>query len=412
VTAKPENQFGETTVQTAEPQNQYGNPTTTTVRPTAQPELGYLAFLILLLIIPFIFLLFICCCARRCQMFTCICMPCCRPAALIGGKCCDMAVSYMHEDKFWIERFISEVNIPPEYNYAVCHHCMGVGADCCSNDSLRVFKNAKRIVLAFTEEFNKNAFNNPAFIRMLRHVYRYEPNCVIIAVCFGIDETFVRKQLLHKIEGPFLYDDKNNENAVSSDFSHSWPVRIARHVRYQCGLNSIEVLDYEDASFYRKFHYLMPRNDGCCSCRVGKDGRGYTLEQLRDENRRLSVDSGVRREVKFNPGVDPLGVRVYMAGEPIASAANKYSQLAGSDAVLELNYDFNDRCGSGQSPQPSNKSTEAMIVSKKKADRKERARLDKMKECCPGEYDPNRQASSILNMFAPNPNRVIHIDEY
>ncbi len=280
---------------------------------------------------------------------------------------------------------MSEVNLPPDYDYTLCHHCMGEGMLCQTNESLRVFKHSKRIVLAFTDDFNRTAFNNPAFIKVLRDVYRYEPNCVIVAVNFGFDEAIIRAQLLHKIEGPYLYDDKNNPNAERSKYKHSLWTRMKRRVRYECGLNNIEILDYEDEGFYRKFHYIMPKKDGCCSCRYNKDG-GFDRADLIHSNRKSVLTSDMIQIEEENRR-DAKRSQVYMAGR--SEVTDRYWQQSqiggGKQTVLDLNFDFESNEASGRSS--------TMKLARDEEEPGEGGRVNK-----------------ILGMFAPNPNRIIHLD--
>ena len=224
-------------------------------------------FLLFLLFIPLIlllFLLFICLCGRCCQVaayhwFRLLFCPCFRPddENRCSDKCYDAVICYNREDKYFVEQLISEICLPKN-NYKI--HKQAMGPKNCREpyckDNEKILRRAKRIILIYSKEFVDTNMSNTSFVNILRDIYHCDPNCVLIAVNKDVERKCVKSTLLNKIESPKSPEERGPLDP--NQYWHNCCWMLYWRFRHNCGLNRIEILDYNDRSFYRKFHYIMP----------------------------------------------------------------------------------------------------------------------------------------------------------
>jgi hypothetical protein len=244
-------------------------------RPTtaASTQINNNYFFLFLLFIPLfliIFLIFICCCGRCCQTRTYSCCrllfcPCFRPddQSEFTDKYYDATICFAREDKYWVEQFICEICLPKN-NYKIHKQCMSPKSyrEPLNKENEKILRRSKRIILVFTKEFCEANFNNPSFIELLRELYRNDSNCVIVALNKGYDKKVIQQEIRQKIEAPFIVEETGADGQILRKPRRAKRAgccsSLANHVKYHCGLSDIEILDYNDKRFYKKFHYVMP----------------------------------------------------------------------------------------------------------------------------------------------------------
>jgi hypothetical protein len=224
-------------------------------------------FYLFLLFIPLFFMLFIifiCCVGRCCQVRTnyccnLICCPCFRSddQSKFTDKYYDATIVHNREDKYLVEQFISEIALP-RINYKI--HKLSLSStnklnltEKLSRENEKILRRSKRIILMFTPQFDEHDYAaNRGLIVLLREIYLKDPNCVIIAVNKDMDRRMLKQKLAY-IDSPVF-----NEQDLKIVKKRSCLSRLKSRIKYNCGLNGVEILDYYEKNFYMKFHYIMP----------------------------------------------------------------------------------------------------------------------------------------------------------
>lgn len=144
------------------------------------------------------------------------------------------------------------------------------GVDKLSRETERALRLSKRIVLVFTQDFIEDEFKNRTMLIILKELAKDDPNCVLVAINKGLDAKLF-DYCVDYLESP----SRDTRSFERSGYYQrmSLCLRLASHVKYNCGLRDVERLDYLSNDFRKYFLYTLPIldfNDTGKKCKLKK----------------------------------------------------------------------------------------------------------------------------------------------